>query len=422
VSDLETLARRAGAAARDEAQVRARSMTPPSPPPDRTLGLRAASAAVALGILVVVAVVLLGQPTTPPELHIDPVAPDATEPPPSGAADPTVEPAGPLPVACTSRCVAAVLADGRVLVVGGRDRDGAPAAALYDPATSTFQRTGAPVADHRGGAAVALPDGRVLVVGGASAAAAVYVPGMGTFSTLDVPGLERLALRPGGAVHVHAFLLDDGRVLLFGPAGASVLDPTTGELEPAGEMARRRDRVSATVAVALQDGRVLLAGGGPREVEVYDPDTRRFVQVGRTARLVDGYVAAPLHDGRVLLVGGTSHDWIAASAAELFDPAGDVLRPTGSMASARFLHTAATLGDGRVLVVGGRDGSVGATAAASAELYDPATGRFSAAPPPTTTRLAATAVSLDGGGVLVFGDHGGGEPQASAWTAEVYRP
>src|SRR5262249_46802808 len=53
---------------------------------------------------------------------------------------------------------------------------------------------------------------------------------------------------------------------------------------------------------------------------------------------------------------------------------------TGDMHAARAQHTATLLPDGRVLVAGGVDGNNDETnhALASAELYDPATGKWSA--------------------------------------------
>src|SRR5262245_986346 len=59
---------------------------------------------------------------------------------------------------------AAVLDDGRVLLVGGDGSTGS--AELFDPATDTFSATG-PMTSGREGAAVArLDNGRVVVVGG----------------------------------------------------------------------------------------------------------------------------------------------------------------------------------------------------------------------------------------------------------------
>jgi sugar (pentulose or hexulose) kinase len=90
---------------------------------------------------------------------------------------------------------ATMLADGRVLIVGGND--GATSllsAELYDPATGMFSSTG-PMAWARSlHAATVLADGRVLIVGGTSqgfsfagmflATAEVYDPATGTFSQI----------------------------------------------------------------------------------------------------------------------------------------------------------------------------------------------------------------------------------------------
>jgi hypothetical protein len=64
------------------------------------------------------------------------------------------------------------LRDGRVLLVGGlslQKRGTLASAEIYDPRTNTFTPTAGPPANDRfGHAAALLPDGRVLIVGGKS--------------------------------------------------------------------------------------------------------------------------------------------------------------------------------------------------------------------------------------------------------------
>ena len=90
--------------------------------------------------------------------------------------------------------VAALLLDGRVLIVGGNGGGGddtdMASAELFDPKTNTFSATGSMYQKHgRQATATLLLDGRVLVVGGAdqtgmqiSSDAALYDPATGKFS------------------------------------------------------------------------------------------------------------------------------------------------------------------------------------------------------------------------------------------------
>jgi hypothetical protein len=64
--------------------------------------------------------------------------------------------------------------------------------------------------------------------------------------------------------------------------------------------------------------------------------------------------------------------------AELYDPATGRFTRTGSLTAPRGGATATLLRDGRVLVAGGYNGS---RSLASADLYDPATGRFTRTEP-----------------------------------------
>ena len=66
------------------------------------------------------------------------------------------------------------------------------------------------------------------------------------------------------------------------------------------------------------------------------------------------------------------------ASAELYDPASGTWTATGSLATARYHHTATLLPNGKVLVAGGQGGFGSGVSLASAELYDPASGTWTA--------------------------------------------
>jgi WD40 repeat protein len=189
-------------------------------------------------------------------------------------------------------------------------------------------------------------------------------------------------------------------------------------------MAVARNGQTATL---LQDGDVLIAGGsGDNTAELYDPKTGTFGETGpmNVVRTL-GATATLLPDGRVLIAGGSDNsiDLKPLASAELYDPATGKFSPTGSMARARYDHTATLLQDGRILVAGGF-GSSGEFLA-SAELYDPATGKFSPTGSMTRPRSDHTATLLADGRVLIVGGSenlGVQKAKAALASAELYDP
>jgi hypothetical protein len=339
---------------------------------------------------------------------------------------------------------ATLLPDGRVLVVGGGTWDGALAssAELWNPATGSFGPAAPPIEPRVYHTATLLRDGRVLVVGGAPgplASAEIRDPVTGLFTPTG-------SLTEARSGHT-ATLLRDGRVLVVGGsdghgplATAELWDPVGGTFSPTGALAEARSGHTATL---LQDGRVLVAGGsggtwaggapGPlATAEVWDPTSGTFNSTGPLVEARSGHSATLLPDGRVLIADGEGissdlgvYTRLLAST-ELWDPVSGTFRtPTWTSSPATWLievrafHTATLLPDGRVLIVGG-DGSHGATA--SAELWDPITGRSGPTGWLADRRVYHTATLLPDGRVLVAGGLGADLEHEYLASAEIWAP
>ncbi len=77
---------------------------------------------------------------------------------------------------------------------------------------------------------------------------------------------------------------------------------------------------------------------------------------GSMGSLVTGrisHTATLLPNGKVLATGGQDNNSGALASAELYDPASGTWTATGSLATARYFHTATLLPNGKVLVAGG---------------------------------------------------------------------
>jgi N-acetylneuraminic acid mutarotase len=138
-----------------------------------------------------------------------------------------------------------------------------------------------------------------------------------------------------------------------------------------------------------------------------------------------GHTAILLENGKVLVCGGrlcSNNSCTEFSSAELYDPATGAWSATGNLSVPRHAHVAVRLANGKVLVAGGYNG---ATNWNTAELYDPNTGTWSATGNLTTARAFATATLLANGKVLVAGGGAGNflnsaelyDPATGSWTS-----
>jgi hypothetical protein len=230
---------------------------------------------------------------------------------------------------------------------------------------------------------------------------------------------------PNKAVGHTATLLNNGKVLVTGGGNSSsqLYDSLTNSWSAAGGISIQRSNHTATL---LLNGKVLIAGGNGNNgaatasAQVYDPATGVFTSTGDMTAAREFQTATLLSNGKVLIAGGrfkSGSSYTYLSSAELYDPVTGVFTAVASMGRGRYGHAASlvTTGTnaGMVLIAGGAK----AAAVASSELYNPATGTFSAAGALGTARQNLTATSISSG-VLVAGGQNGA---TRIGTAEQYQ-
>ena len=233
-----------------------------------------------------------------------------------------------------------------------------------------------------------------------------------------------------------ATLLPNGSVLAAGGtsnngalASSELYNPASGTWSFTGNM--NVGRVSAQ-AVLLANGTVLTMGGcinndclgsTTASAEIYNPANGTWTSTGSMLKARAEFVATLLPGGKVLVAGGCTAFSLngctaVTTAAEVYNPATGKWSSTAARRAARMAMTATLLPTGNVLIAGGQ--TAANDALGSAELYNPTAKTFSLTGKLITPRSGHTANLLSNGLVLMAG--GENVNGVSISKAELYNP
>jgi len=283
-------------------------------------------------------------------------------------------------------------------------------------------------------------DGSTQGGAGGGGASSTGGGGSGPVVADDPTGWESAGALLVGRALATATVLDDGRVLVVGGeddayamiASVETYDPETGEIADTAPLPEPRSHHTATL---LGNGRVLVAGGGQgSEISLpngegalasawlYEPDTSTWIPTGTMSEARAGHRAVLLEDGRVLVVGGGNQvgyscaqihpDCTVAdslASAEIYDPETGSWAVTAPLAQPRIGFDLRRFGAG-VVASGGAADNEGLE---SVEIFDVQTGAWASGPALDGQRLYHAAAVLDGKLVVAGGKIANVEPVTS---------
>ncbi len=300
-----------------------------------------------------------------------------------------------IPLLPTARHTASVMG-GKVVVVGGvndlpQQTGNQNKVWIYDIASQTWSKGQNSTTDHRAPAALAIDGSTLLVIGGDCRIGLAVACNSGSVEEYDV---SSDAWKPRAPMPVP---------------------------------------VHSSLAIKLDDGRILVAGGSNNfssrsEVQFYDAGADAWApRISNLNQARYYHTGTKLSDGRILITGGTQVSSGGSQAllksVEIFDPATAAFTLAAPMNVARTLHTATLLADGRVMVAGGattNSTNTLATPVDSVEIYDPKSNTWTLVCKLSDVRYAHNATMLaDGKRILISGGRNATTPYK---IAEIFTP
>jgi len=322
-----------------------------------------------------------------------------------------------------SGATATLMADGRILIVGGKDGNG-NALETAEVLNPDGTRTPVPsmLTQRYGHSAILLKDGTVLVAGGHTSGGGV-VNSAELFNPVANTWLWASNTMTDARADFTLSQLLDGSVLVAGGdngsgsiSGVETFDLLTKTFKYAGYLNRARKAHAASV---LKDGRVLITGGSGLAAdgstivldttEIYDASSGSLSAGPALNAARYAHSSTRLIDGTVLLAGGNNGNADLASL-EIFDPvANSMTTSSATLSTPRSGHVALLLpNNNHVLIAGGTSAG---TALSSTELYRSWTSSILANPAMSAAREGAVASALQADGMAIVA---GGSNLASA--------
>ena len=329
----------------------------------------------------------------------------------------------------------ALLPSGKILLWQGDFATGGQEYVLNPQTGSVVQIPDAKADLFCAGQAV-LADGRIMVIGGTKTDGGLGVNNITTFDWHNETWGE-LAPMNFRRWYATGTTLAEGKVLVTSGDDQSATDVVeTPEIySPATNTWTSLTAAKNYMPVypfiyQLPDGRIVHLGGSEQATasEVLDLSTNKWTTFD--SRVIDGGSIANYAPGRFIKAGSASDDGFSGNSLKTaytlnMNEAGAIWQPTSSMTFPRSFLNLTNLPDGTVLATGGdtdKSGENNANAVLQAEDWNPGTGSWTTYAPMSAPRLYhSVAVLLPDGRVYVAG--GGGDPGVSDQkSAQIFSP